>query len=156
MPENRHNIHPGSSPVPPQTARRIASRVISPWIFIVVLCGAILMAMGAGIALLHPALLVSPHDEINNAVRIYAGYLFARNAALAILLIALLLMGARRALGNLVALVGFIQLLDVCVDIAENRWAVAPGVFLFGLVFLLAAARLSDGHPFWKLEAWKS
>jgi hypothetical protein len=121
---------------------------------ILVIVGALLTAIGAVIALVHPAMLVSPHDEINGAVRIFAGYLAARNLALAIMLIALLLVGARRALANLMVLVGFIKLLDVCMDVAEGRWAVAPGVLVFGVVFLIAANRLI-GYPFWNVEFWR-
>lgn len=123
------------------------------WIYLIVILGAFLTGMGAVIALVHPAMLVSPHDEINGAVRIYAGYLASRNVALALLLLVLLLLKARRALSNLMVLVGFIQMLDVCMDCKEGRWAIMPGVLLFGLVFLLGAARLS-GNPFWKLKAW--
>jgi len=130
------------------------NRSISFWLGAVVVLGAVLTAMGAVIALVHPIMLVSPHDEINGAVRIYAGYLVARNFAIAILLMALLIVGARRALGNLLVLVGFIQLFDACMDVAEGRWTIAPGVLVFGLVSLFAAARLCDGFPFWKLEAW--
>ena len=86
-------------------------------------------------------------------MHIYAGDLAARNLALATMLIALLVLGARNALGNLMALVGLIQLLDTCMDIAEARYAVAPGVLVFGVVYLVCAARLS-GHPFWRREAW--
>jgi hypothetical protein len=109
--------------------------------------------MGAVVALVQPAMLVSPHDEINGAVHIYAGYLVARNLAIAFMLVALLLIGARRALGNMMVLVGLIQLLDVCMDVAEGRWPVAAGVFVFGVIFLAGAARLS-GSPFWRIEAW--
>jgi hypothetical protein len=112
--------------------------------------------MGAVIALVRPIMLVSPHDEINGAVRIYAGYLVARNLAIALLLLALLFVGARRALGNLMVLVGFIQLFDACMDVAEGRWTIAPGVLVFGLIFLFAAVRLCDGFPFWRREAWRS
>ena len=111
----------------PVTARAVA--IVQPipwWLRLVVILGALLTALGAVVALTHPAMLVSPHDEINNAVRIYAGYLAARNLALAFMLMALLFMGARRALGNLMVLVGFIQLLDACMDVAEARWTVAP------------------------------
>ena len=128
-------------------------RPIAWWLRILVVLGALLTAMGAVIALVHPAMLVSPHDEINGAVRIYAGYLAARNLALAVMLIGLLMAGARRGLANLMVLVGFIQLLDICMDIAEGRWAVAPGVFVFGVVFLVAASRLI-GDPFWRIEFW--
>jgi hypothetical protein len=130
-----------------------ANQPIAWWVRVVVILGAVLTAMGAVIALVHPAMLVSPHDEINDAVRIYAGYLVARNFAIAIMLVALLFLGARRALGNLMVLVGFIQLLDVCMDVAEGRWSIVPGILVFGLVFLVGAARLS-GSPFWRIEAW--
>jgi hypothetical protein len=123
------------------------------WIRVAVILGAALTAMGAVIALVQPAMLVSPHDEINGAVHIYAGYLVSRNLAIAILLVALLILGTKRALGNLMALVGFIQLIDVCMDVAEGRWAIVPGILVFGIVFLVGAARLC-GFPFWRAEAW--
>ena len=124
------------------------------WVRLIVILGATLTAMGALIALINPAMLVSPHDQINGAVHIYAGYLAARNLALAFMLLALLVFGAKRALGNLMALVGLIQVLDVCMDAVEGRWTIVPGVLLFGMMFLIGAARLSEGNPFWKLEAW--
>ena len=131
----------------------VQSGAVPRWISLAVTFGALLTAMGAVIALVQPAMLVSPHDEINGAVHIYAGYLFARNTALAILLVVLLIAGAKRALGNLMVLVGFVQLLDACMDVAEGRWIIAPGVLVFGVLFLIAAARLC-GFPFWRREAW--
>jgi hypothetical protein len=127
---------------------------IAWWLRIAVMLGALLIATGAVVALVHPALLVSPHDEMNGAVHIYAGYLASRNLALAIMLVLLLTLQARRALSNLMVVVALIQVLDACIDCAEGRWVVAPGVLVFGLVFLIGAARLS-GHPFWKAAAWK-
>jgi hypothetical protein len=50
--------------------------------------------------------------------------------------------------------VGLIQLLDAGMDVAEGRWAVAPGVLVLGVLLLLAANRYS-GAVFWKIEAWK-
>jgi len=50
-------------------------------------------------------------------------------------------------------LVALIQLLDACIDCAEKRWPIVPGVLFLGLVFLFAAARLSSA-PFWKSEFW--
>jgi hypothetical protein len=131
-----------------------ANQRIEWWLSAVVILGAVLIAAGAIIALVHPAMLVSRYDEINGAVHIYAGYLAARNLALAFMLVALLLIGARRALGNLMVLVALIQILDACMDVAEGRWAIVPGILIFGLVFLIGAARLS-GFPFWRLAAWK-
>src|SRR5580692_12060920 len=123
------------------------------WMQTIVLVGALLMAAGALIALLNPAMLVSPHDEVNVAVHIYAGYLFSRNAALAILLVASMLFRSRGTLNTLILLTASIQLLDAAVDCIEGRWAIVPGVIVFGLLFLLASARLS-GLPFWRKEAW--
>ncbi|MGA7313791.1 MAG: hypothetical protein WBX22_07435 [Silvibacterium sp.] len=100
-----------------------------------------------------PTMLVSPHDEINGAVRVYAGYLAARNGALAMMLVVLLVLGARRSLSSLMVLTALIQGLDAVLDIAEGRWMIVPGVLIFALVFLITAARLS-GYPFWRAEAW--
>ncbi len=137
------------------TSRSTAiTKPVGWWPPVVVLVCVVLTAMGGVIALLHPVMLVSPHDEINGAVHIYAGYLATRNLALAGMLLVLLIVGARRALGNLVAIVGLIQLLDVCMDVAEGRWVVAPGVAVLGLILLIAAARFS-GAPFWRIEAWR-
>jgi hypothetical protein len=138
------------------TNSRVAQPATSPfpwWLQTIVLIGAILMAAGALIALINPAMLVSPHDEINAAVHIYAGYLFSRNAALAILLVASMLFRSKGTLNTLILLTAFIQLLDAAVDCMESRWAIAPGVVVFAVLFLLASARLT-GHPFWRKEAW--
>ncbi len=130
-----------------------AANLFPWWLQTIVFVGALLMAAGALIALLNPAMLVSPHDEINAAVHIYAGYLFSRNAALAILLVASLLFRSKGTLNTLILLTAFIQLLDAIVDCIEGRWVIVPGVVVFGLLFLLTSARLS-GHPFWRKEAW--
>ena len=135
------------------TQAALSTPSISWWITAAVLLGALLMATGAVLALVHPAMLVSPHDQINAAVHVYAGYLTARNGALAIMLVALLTLRARRALGNLMVLVALIQILDAVMDAIEARWTLVPGILIFGLVFLIAAARLS-GYPFWRSEAW--
>ena len=124
------------------------------WIRIVVALGAVLNAIGAIVALVAPQMLVSPQDEINGAVHIYAGSLASRNIVLAIALLLLLALGFRRALANLMLLVGFIQLVDVIMDCVERRWMVAPGVLVLGVLFLVGAAQLS-GYPFWKAKAWK-
>jgi len=134
------------------TAQR-NKQAISWWIVAAVLIGALLMATGAVLAFIHPAMLVSPHDEINGAVRVYAGYLTARNGVLAVMLVALLALRARRSLGNLMAIVAFIQILDAVMDAIEARWTLVPGVLIFGLIYLISAARLT-GYPFWRSEAW--
>jgi hypothetical protein len=119
----------------------------------IVLLDALLMAAGAAMAILNPAMLVSPHDEINAAVHIYAEYVFSRNAALAVLLVASRLFRSKGPLNTLILLTAFIQLLDAIVDCMEGRWVIVPGAAVLGLLFLLASARFS-GHPFWQKEAW--
>lgn len=123
------------------------------WAQLIVGLGALLTAAGAVIALVHPAMLASPGVDINGAVHIFAGYFAARNLGLACALLALLTIGARRALGQLLAVVGFIQLIDAAIDCFEGRWPVVPGAFILGTVFLIGAAKLC-GHPFWKRQAW--
>ena len=127
---------------------------ISWWVGAVVVLGATLMAMGAVIALVRPAMLVFPGDEINGAVRIYAGYLFSRNLTIAVFLLLALGLRARGMLNTLVLLTAWIQIFDAGVDAWEGRWVIVPGVLVLGGMFLAASARVS-GFPFWKVGAWR-
>ncbi len=137
----------GRKPIAP------GSEVLIPkWIALIVLLGACLLGVGAIIALLRPSVLLSPHDEITDAVRIYAGYMASRNLALAILLLATLAIRARQALNSFVLLTGFIQVFDAGVDSFERRFAIVPVVLSLGILFFLASARLA-GHPFWRVES---
>ena len=111
------------------------------------------MAAGGLIALIKPAMLVSPDAEISGAVRVYAGYLVARNIPLAVMLLIMLALRARNVLGTLMVLTAFIQIFDAGMDAVEGRWTLVPGVLIFAAIFFLGAARLS-GQPFWKLAAW--
>jgi hypothetical protein len=131
-----------------------ANQPLARWIRLLVIVGAFLMALGSVLALVQPAMLVGKTDAINGAVHIFAGYFAVRNFVLALMILALLAVSALRALGNFMVLVGFVQLLDVCLDVAEGRWAIAGGVLVFGLLLLVGGARLC-GYPFWRIEAWK-
>jgi hypothetical protein len=124
------------------------------WLFASVVVGALLMIAGAIIALTQPSMLVSPGAEINNAVRVYAGYLVSRNLALAVMLLVMLALHARGVLSGLMLLTAMVQFLDAGMDAAEGRWTIVPGVLIFAIVFFLGAARLR-GRPFWNLAAWK-
>jgi hypothetical protein len=77
-------------PMKTANASPAATAPIAWWLRAVVILGALLMAAGTVLALIRPAMFVSPHDEINEAVHIYAGYLASRNMALAIMLIVFL------------------------------------------------------------------
>jgi hypothetical protein len=131
-----------------------AASPLPGWLIAIVIVGALLMATGGVLALVHPAMLVSAGSEINGATRVYAGYLVSRNLALAIMLLIMLGIQARAALSNLMMLTAFIQVLDAGMDILEARWALVPGVVLYAIAFFIGAAQLS-GRTFWKAAAWR-
>ncbi len=124
------------------------------WLPLIVVPGALLLAAGAIVALVNPAMLASPGIAINGAVHVYAGYLVARNLALALLLLVTLGMRARRSLSTLMVLTALIQLLDAGMDIVERRWPLIPGVLIFAALFLFGAARIT-GAPVWRRAAWR-
>jgi hypothetical protein len=141
--------------ISPKSFRSPSGRSTFPWwLNAVVVLGALLMIMGGLIALLQPSRLVSAHDEITGAVRVYAGYFAARALVLAIFLLVALILRARGMLNTLMLLTAFIQVADAVLDCLEGRWIVLPGVFVVGLLFFVGSARLS-GHPFWRIEAWR-
>jgi hypothetical protein len=131
-----------------------AQALLPKWLPLIVVPGALLLAAGAIIALVKPAMLASPGIEINGAVHVYAGYLVARNLALALLLLVTLSMGARQPLSTLMVLTATIQILDAVMDAVEGRWPLIPGVLLIGTLFLFGAARIT-GSPIWKANAWR-
>jgi hypothetical protein len=51
-------------------------------------------------------------------------------------------------------LVGMIQFFDAILDCIEGRFILVPGVLVFGVVYLFAAAHLS-GYFFWSRKAWQ-
>jgi hypothetical protein len=124
------------------------------WLPASIILGALLMAAGAMIALIQPALLVSADAEIKQAARVYSGYLASRNPAPAAMLLGMLAVRARGVLGGLMPLTALIQLLDAGMDGLEGRWALVPGVLVFAIGFFIGAARLSR-QPFWKPAAWR-
>jgi hypothetical protein len=126
-----------------------------PWcLYVIVILGSLLMASGGVIALVNPAMLVGHGAQITDAVRVYAGYLVARNLTLAAMLLSVLAMRARGALGTLMVLTAFIQLFDALLDFTEGRLPLVPGVLLIAIAFFFGAARVS-GYPFWKAKAWR-
>lgn len=98
--------------------------------------GVLLTIAGAVISKLDPTLLTNG-SPMTEAARVYADYLFARNLALAVVVLLLLAIRARRMLAGLMVLVALIQLLDVGDDLARGAWLLIPGVLVFAIVFLL-------------------
>ncbi len=146
--------YPGQEPVDTPEVLRPHATPVPFWLSASVILGALLMAAGGIIAMIHPAMLVSPDAQINGAVRVYAGYLVSRNLALALMLLVMLSVHAPRGLSNLMLLTALIQLLDAGMDCVEGRWNLVPGVLIFAAVFFLGAVRLA-GRPFWKRSAWR-
>jgi hypothetical protein len=116
------------------------------WVTAAVVIGALLMIAGALIAVLRPALLLSPQDEVTGAVRVYAGYLFSRNLALGVALIVALRLRTWGALQGLMVLYASIQGLDAVMDAFEGRWAIVPVVVVLGVWFAAGAYRVPSGR----------
>ncbi len=100
-------------------------------------------------------MLVSPGDSITGAVRIFAGYLAARNLAVATMLLVLLGTGSRRLLAAMMALAGLVQLFDGVIDCFEGRWVIVPGVAVLGLICLFTASRLFGEARLWHARTWQ-
>lgn len=125
------------------------------WLSTIVILGALLMATGGVIALVHPGMLASPKDQITGTVQVYAGYLVSRNLALAFLLVVMLGIRASQPVCVLVLLTALIQLLDAGMDCLEGRWTLVPGVLVFAVAYFFCASWLS-GHALWKIDTWRN
>src|SRR5262245_1594490 len=123
------------------------------WVSIVVILGALLTLSGAVISQLDPTLLTDGHPMTDSA-RIYAGYTFARDLSLAVMLLLLLFVRARRILAGLMVLTVLIQVVDIVNDLFRGAILLLPVVFVFAIVFLLAAGRLL-GRAIWRVDAWR-
>ncbi len=141
--------------IPPSNPGDPQHSTLPFWVPAIVVVGALLMCTGGILALVHPVMLVPAGEAINEAVRVYSGYLFSRDVAIGLLLIGALSIGARSALGCLMVLTAFIQLLDAGIDCMEGRWIIAPGVLILGIVFLAGATRVL-GRPWWGLPGGRS
>jgi len=123
------------------------------WVSIVVILGTLLILSGAVISKLDPTLLTNG-SPMTDAARIYADYLFARNLALAVMLLLLIAIRAQRMLAGFMVLVALIQLVDSVDDLARGAFLLVPGLLVFAIVFLLGAWRLF-GRAVWHVDAWR-
>lgn len=123
------------------------------WISTVVILGAILTATGAVISKVDPTILTNG-GPITDAARVYADYLFARNLPLAVMLLLLLAMRARRMLAGFMVLIALIQMVDVINDLSRGDFLLVPGLLVFVIVFLIGAWRLF-GQPIWHVNTWR-
>lgn len=137
-----HGLPGDPSPGAPQWELTQAGS-IPRWSSFVVIITAALSAAGAIIAAVHPTLLTPPHTAMNSAARVYADYTLSRNAAIAVFLLGLLAVRARRLLGAMVLFVGLIQITDAFVDASTGRLALVPGLLILGVSLGSAAWQLS-------------
>ncbi len=91
---------------------------------------------------------------MTGTARVYANYMFARNLALAMMLLFLLGIRARRMLAGFMVLIALIQVFDVVDDLARGAFMLVPGLLVFAIVFLIGARRLF-GQAIWHVEAWR-
>lgn len=118
--------------------------VVPGWITAVVTIGAVLLVLGAVLAVAKPSMLLAPGEPVTSGVRVYAGYLFSRNLALGLLLLAGLTRRLRANLSGMIELYALIQVFDATIDCVEGRWMVLPPVVLLGLLFGWMWIRLQD------------
>ena len=126
---------------------------IPQWVSVVVILGALLTAIGAVISKVDPTLLTNG-SPLTEAAQVYADYLFARNLSLAVMLLFLLAVKARRMLAGFMVLTAFIQLVDVINDLARGAFLLVPGLIIFSAVFLIGAWQLF-GQAIWHIDAWR-
>ncbi len=122
------------------------------WVSIVVILGALLTTTGAVISKVDPMLLTNG-SLITEAARVYADYMFARNLAVAVMLLLLLGVRAQRMLAGFMILIALIQVFDVVDDLAHGAFLLVPGLLVFAIVFLIGAWRLF-GQAMWHIKAW--
>ncbi len=122
------------------------------WVFIVVIIGTLLTITGAVISKVDPTLLTN--GDLTEAARVYADYTFARNLALAVMMLFLLGVRARRMLAGFMVLIALIQIVDVINDLTRGDLQIIPGLLVFAIVFLIGAWRLF-GQAVWHVEAWR-
>lgn len=138
----------------PTNQQDSAIQSIPWWLSTIVIIGALLTAAGGILALVRPETLLGSGQPMNQAAHIYANYLVSRNLAMAVALLAMLTLRARRMLAGLMVLVAIVQLIDATGDATTGRASLLPIVIVFAIAFLIGASRLS-GHPFWQAAAWR-
>lgn len=131
-----------------------ANRAIPWWLTTIVIIGALLAAAGAFAAIFRPEMLLGSGQTMNDAANVYAGYLVSRGLAVAVMLVALLALGARRLLAGLMVFTALLQLIDAVVDLVEGRLFLLPVLLIYTIAFLIGANWLF-GQPFWKASAWQ-
>ena len=138
---------PLPDPEPPATPTAVSRTPWSWWLVGMVVLGALLTTTG-GLLALHPA-----GESLNTAGQNYADYFLTRNLAMAVTLLLMLALRARRSLMALMLLTALIQVLDAITASFTGRLALVPIDLVFAAAFLLGATHLA-GRPLWRSATW--
>ncbi|MDQ2875733.1 MAG: hypothetical protein M3Y33_13450 [Actinomycetota bacterium] len=134
---------------PPESAHRVTaepspaatSKTWPWWLTVIVVLGAVLTATGAVLAIF------ASGDHLNTAGHNYADYFITRNLAVAVMLLVMLALRARRVLAALMILTALTQFLDAVTAITTGRLGLVPIDLIFAAVFTFGAARLTGSQP---------
>ena len=118
------------------------------WLVTIIVAGALLTATGGALAL-HPG-----GEHLNTAGQNYAEYFATRNLAIAVMILAMLGLRARRALGALMVVTALIQTLDAVTASLTGRFGLVPIDLVYAAGFLIGAAYLA-GQPLWRAATWR-
>src|SRR5689334_17847063 len=111
----------------------VAKRARIPvWIAVMVVLGALLLLIGALASKVNPGSLAGGKPVTATTIA-YANYTFARELALAIMLVLLLALRARRMLAGLMLLVALIQFIDLLDDLGRGDFALVPVVLVYAI-----------------------
>lgn len=130
-----------SRPITAEPSPVATTRTWPWWLTAIVILGALLIATGAVLAIF------ASGEHLNTAGQNYADYFITRNVALAVMLLVMLTLRARRVLAALMILTALIQFLDAVTAIATGRLGLVPIDLAFAAVFAFGAARLSGPRP---------
>lgn len=128
-------------PATAELSPTVTTRTWPWWLTVIVIIGALLTATGAVLAIF------ASGEHLNTAGHNYADYFITRNLAVAVMLLVMLALRARRVLAALMILTALIQFLDAVTAIATGRLGLVPIDLIFAAVFTFGAARLSDWRP---------
>lgn len=124
------------------------------WVYVIVILGTLLLAVGAVISKVNPSLLTGS-AAITPATQVFADYTFARDAALVLMLVFLLSIKARRMLAGMMVLIALIQVLDMIDDLIRGDFALVPVVLVFAVVFFIGASKVF-GRAAWHVDVWRT
>ena len=110
---------------------------------LIAVLGALLTGAVGVISLFAPKALLQAVGEgdqpVNAGTQIFANYTGTRNLAAAAVLLILVAIRSRRALGGLMIMVALANLLDGVTDLASQRWPAVPGPIIVAIAYLAAA-----------------